>query len=126
MTDNEIILGFDCCIHGWCDERCPYYGRGYIGYCVAQNGEDLLGLVKQQQAEIERLTINMNAFGLGMKREAEKASNARAEAITEFAQRLKEVGIPVEGKRGFEGVFVLATNFQIDNLVKEMVGEYNG
>ena len=32
-----------------------------------------------QKAEIEKLTVNMNAFGLGMKIEAEKAERAQAE-----------------------------------------------
>lgn len=44
----------------------------------------------RQKAEIERLTINMNAFGLGMKREKERADNARAEAVKEFAERLNK------------------------------------
>ena len=76
---------------------------------------DAVNLIKHQQAEIDRV-----------ERHTEMYHELRAEAIKEFAERLKEVGIPVEGKRGFEGVFVLATNFQIDNLVKEMVGEDNG
>lgn len=45
-------------------------------------------LIECQKSEIERLTINMNAFGLGMKREKERADTARAEAIREFAERL--------------------------------------
>jgi hypothetical protein len=36
---------------------------------------------------------------------------------------LKEVGTKVEGRKGFEGVNVMVNNFQIDNLVKEMVGD---
>jgi hypothetical protein len=46
---------------------------------------DMFALVEKQQAEIERLTINMNAFGLGMKQEKERADTIRAEAIKEFA-----------------------------------------
>lgn len=45
-----------------------------------QNGE--------LRKEVERLTINMNAFGLGMKRESERADTARAEAIKEYVERL--------------------------------------
>lgn len=45
---------------------------------------------------------------------------ATQEAIKEFAERLKEVGIKVEGGKGFEGVFVMVNNLQIDNLVTEL------
>lgn len=41
-------------------------------------------------------------------------------AIKEFAERLKEVGTKVEGGKGFEGVFVMVNNLQIDNLVTEL------
>ena len=68
--------------------------------------------INEQIEEIERLTINMNAFGLGMKREKERADTIRAEAIKEFAERLK----------GLKEM-PLITNNDIDNLVKEMVGE---
>lgn len=72
----------------------------------------------EQQAEIERLTINMNAFGLGMKRESERADTIRAEAIKEFAKELKESN---------HGTLSYCTGWvdfdDIDNLVKEMVGE---
>jgi hypothetical protein len=44
--------------------------------------------INEQLEEIERLTINMNAFGLGMKREKERADTTRAEAIKEFADEI--------------------------------------
>ena len=74
--------------------------------------------IKSQQAEIERLTINMNAFGLGMKREKERADTTRAEAIKEFAEKLKDVFTTIDGT--FECCEV---EEYIDNLVKEMAGE---
>lgn len=59
--------------------------------CGSRTSESIEKLQKQiaeKNAEIERLTINMNAFGLGMKREKERADTARAEAIKEFAERV--------------------------------------
>ena len=41
--------------------------------------KDSSNQVIEQQAEIEKLTINMNAFGLGMKREKERADTIKAE-----------------------------------------------
>ena len=74
------------------------------------------------QAELERLTINMNAFGLGMKREKERADTIRAEAIKEFAEKLKEdLGI-----WSFDFTYYAdraEARGYIDNLVKEIVGE---
>ena len=64
MTDNEIIQALYCCNNGWCD-RCPYYGREDVADCREQNGADLLGLIKCQQAEIERLR-SMNQAKLDM------------------------------------------------------------
>lgn len=52
--------------------------------------EKTLRIVEEKQAEIERLTINMNAFGLSAIREKERADTARAEAIKEFADKAKE------------------------------------
>ena len=74
--------------------------------------------INEQIEEIERLTINMNAFGLGMKREKERADTIRAEAIKEFAERLKESN---------HGSLSYCTGWvdfdDIDDLVKEMIGE---
>ena len=73
--------------------------------------------VIEQQAEIEKLTINMNAFGLGMKREKERADTIKAETIKEFADKLKEK----IGDSHFQnyGLAIL----EIHDLVKEMVGD---
>lgn len=49
-----------------------------------------------------------------------KLTDEQIITLKEFAERLKEVGTPVEGGKGFEGVFVMVNNLQIDNLVKEM------
>lgn len=67
----------------------------------------------RQKAEIEKLTINMNAFGLAMKREKERADSARTEAVKEFADRLKVNILHKSYPLKFSAVG------EIDNLVKE-------
>ena len=78
-------------------------------------------MVEFLEAEIERLTINMNAFGLGMKQEKERADTIRAEAIKEFADRLKEK--LVEESYDDWQFFKVVGESEIDDLVKEMAGE---
>ena len=85
--------------------------------------ENLQNNIAEKDAEIERLTINMNAFGLGMKREKEKADIIRAEAIKEFAEMLKAKEAIHFCKCGEPFVYTDLFNGEVDNLVKEMVGE---
>lgn len=99
MTDKEIIKALEY----------------YQSIDIIKSGLDL---INRQQATIERLTINMNAFGLGMKREKERADTIRAEAIKEFADKMKGV-IPEIDDTYIERI----VEDYIDNLVKEMVGE---
>lgn len=72
---------------------------------------------KELQAEIERLTVNMNAFGRGMQIEAEKAETAKAEAIKEFDEQYKKIKT--------NRLICSYCYFKdgVDNLVKEKVGD---
>ena len=79
---------------------------------------NLQELLAEQKAEIERLTINMNAFGLGMKREKERADTAKSEAIKEFAERLKKA--KQYSLERHENIVPVAV---VDWIVKEMVGD---
>ena len=87
MTDKEIIKALECCLsqNGECD-KCPQHSRNCVDDLLHQS----LDLINRQKAEIEKLTINMNAFGLGMIREKERADTSKAEAIKEFAERLQD------------------------------------
>ena len=139
MTDNEIIKALECCTSDCitCDE-CPYeYTKHIIGeeFETMPNGKcyddlscdewhkiDLLDLITRQKAEIESLSKLAN-IGRQAICEHLNRNGIDKKAIKEFAERLKECGTKVEGGKGFEGVFVMANNLQIDNLVKEMVGD---
>lgn len=119
MTDKEIIKAFEHCRIKKDCKKCPLERTTN---CMRILFEEVFSLLNRQQAEIERLTVNMNAFGLGMKRAAERADTARAEAIKEFAERLTHTLVinNEENTDYFDFGYTLET---IDNLVKEMTGE---
>lgn len=132
MTDNEIVKVLECCRNGTCRE-CPYVDEGYCGRRMISGSLDL---IKRQQAEIEEKFETIGQQGRyikGLKEENEKiktkiykmaidkalAEKARAEAIKEFADKLKAIGTK-------EGAYDYVSVFEIDNLVKEMAGADNG
>lgn len=95
MTDNEIVKALECCIGCDC-KHCPYYDGdtdNEAALCKDRLIMDALNLVNRQKAEIEE---HKRAFETILKevRAAralyiEDIGKARAEAIKEFAKRLK-------------------------------------
>ena len=135
MTDKDIIKGFKCCINRKCSD-CPY--REIQWDCDVMLEADVLTLINRQQsllrkeenknsklrnernrlnAEIELLKTNNHSLAITL---SNRAKVERAEAIKEFAERLKKKGTPVTGGKGFEGVYVMCSNLAIDNIVKEL------
>ena len=112
MTDNEIIKALECCVvAGNCD-KCPL--DKIDGLCVRINLRNALDLINRQRAEIEFLKTELSNCEF-LKKETEiDLRNARAEAVKEFAERLKKAAcyfykaVPID---------------QIDSLVELMVGE---
>ena len=104
MTDNEIIKALECCTipRANCPD-CP--ARIGCNDCVDILREETLALIKSQKAEIERL-----------ERHTKMHDEIQAEAIKEFAERLKEFQKPV----CFDEAFIAVDVEDIDNLVKEM------
>lgn len=123
MTDNEIIKALECCTGANCIE-CPFNGNGSV--CVDGLVRSAFDLIKRQQAEIERVTLEYAGFQAGAKQIAELTKfhpyklhygNLRMEIAREVADRLKAKGVTV-----FRGGLVVTGN-DIDNLVKEMEKE---
>ena len=111
MTDKEIIKALECCSVGTfaCDEQCPCFhskSNLKISSCRFELICDALDLINRKKAEIEALVAGQET----LQKYIEKA---RAEAIKEFAEKLKKL-------MELESVIY---NSHIDNLVKEMVGE---
>ena len=114
MTDAEIIKALQENIH-----LAEYVDSDYCSNIELSLIKAALDLINRQKAEIERLTINMNAFGLGMIREKERADTARAEAIKEFAERF-ESKLNCIPQHHFTLAQVL---FDLDKTKKEMAGD---
>ena len=126
MNDEEIIEK----LNKWLKEICNAYethlangGRkdtDYEEYIDLLNST--LDLIYRQQAEIEKLKEEIQITKDAYTMLQTKNEIIKSEAIKEFAERLKE-----QSDSHFdysELVFEIGEE-KIDNLVKEMVGEYN-
>ena len=146
MTDKEIIKALECCADLFDCISCPC--KDFCGD-LGKLQQNALDLINRQQAEIERLTADneqyekINLLIANQRnyrdKEIECLENAvemlnceldmakdcipeqRAEAIKEFAERLKKEKHSVCAGHGMSECVV--SEFNIDNLVKEMVGE---
>ena len=116
FTDDEIVKALDICSK---NNVTRHNGLTYAGIPLRFLFEEALDLINRQKAEIERLK---EAYAIY--EETTGLKWARAEAIKEFAERLKERKChytETEHTFDFDGVDV----DEIDNLVKEMTGENN-
>jgi cell division septum initiation protein DivIVA len=130
MTDAEIIKALECCIpsyHKKCD-NCAYSKNKSHGLSVRVCSEDMrqdaLDLINRQKAEIERLETEYESVYeqaradiLGNMADGGTSCHwcieqHKAEAIKEFAKKVKELF--ADGDEVID---------EIDNIVKEMVGE---
>ena len=131
MTDNEIIKALECCFLSECDcKDCPY--RDFEICDTAKMINTVIDLIKRQQAEIERLKIrkkeyafcnllgNCLVYSENLKDYNKMRIDLKAEAIKEFAERLKTNHITKDDKGK---VHLLIEYDEFDNLVKEMVGD---
>lgn len=143
MTDKDIIKALECCADEMgCIKGCPCFDPKAKGsHCKVSKKLELekltIDLINRQQAEIERLKAKCENTQIGYnfaedeiknlkkdKYKLQKALNqsedyrviAKAEAIEEFAERLKAVSHPYADTQ-------MVFELQIDNLLKEMVGE---
>lgn len=121
MTDKDIIKALGCCVNGKCF-KCPLKTMN----CSAKVPMAFaLDLISRQQAEnkelkTENLILSQKRFNIFERIEFtdKLKKQLKSEAIKEFAERLKE------HLKGNGGLFCVTTmNVQIDNLVREMVGE---
>ena len=122
MTDNEIIKALECCSKAvGCNDckkiQCSLYRACWKDYRIMGHPiiHYALDLINRQKAEIERLKK-------GWKADVIETSNIKTEAIKEFAERLKESKYQSSDWSHGEHPFVVEVD-DIDNLVKEMVGE---
>lgn len=137
MTDKEIIKAIKLCgVVGDCSQ-CPYCNNNRpVANCLSIMTKDTLDLINRQKAEIKRLknrvfckvTIDEEKLRSIVNEKVQEyeldIKAIQAEAIKAFAERLKTKKFKY---RTFgEFVYVLGEFIyvdEIDNLVKEMVGE---
>ena len=118
MTDNEIIKALECCIGDTEGKNCFDCHLYEIDDCQAQMCLDALDLINRQKAEIEKLKAEKNILlntTVSAYLAEEQVRVAKAEAYKEFAERLKEMFRN-------DGLYLFYAN-QIDNLLKELVGD---
>ena len=133
MTDNEIIKALECCDNCFCEE-CSYKPK--LHNCREELCHDAVDLINRQKAEINRLNLKLEAvqeakdqiekdvFNAEMNLDGllEHISKAKSEAIRGFAERLKKTMISTRcDKSGY--CHYVTEDCEIDNLVKEMVGD---
>lgn len=130
MTENDIIKALEQHIESTKNIK---YGARKKTLVDAELLKDILDLINRQQAEIEKLK-EASEEAVSCFHRMESLYNikcmelkvAKAEAVKEFAERLKEkavdVGICDAQGNGYGGATVILIG-DIDNLVKEMVGE---
>lgn len=120
LTANEIKKALECCAKGTfnCDGECPrsYNNSLSISACRFELLGDVLDLLNRNDAEIERLNVRNKTLAAIIKNYDWKFTNAKSEAIKEFAERLTE-------KADKYGLKYWATVEDIDNLVKEMTND---
>ena len=127
MTDEKIIKAMKFCSDTNC-LYCPLLDAPLQEKeCKSNLILNALDLINRQKAEIESLQNDLRIWKNIAHRETSYVENARAEAIKEFAERLKEKRYlrPMSQAEYFglcEEKWVVNVDV-IDNLVKEMVGD---
>lgn len=121
MKDKEIIKALECCMsdNPPCT-TCKYDGDTItVDECMGELMKDALDLINRQRAEIERLEETKNRLSYNLQAVLDERAD-HTEAVKEFAERLKKKKLHIED----EGqIFKMVHCYEIDNLVKETVGE---
>ena len=137
LTDNEIVKALEKrikdlpCIHEKYEPACGMWCEHLHKWCIDFNNKSLkencseykpccsmslekqiLDLINRLQAENDRLARDVFTYKIRWAKAENRETKAKAEAYKEFAERLKEEHF-------------LADEHDIDNLLKELVGEDN-
>ena len=119
MEYKFLCKTFRCCIDEYCD-NCPLYDFE-IEHCEKQIKLQALSFIIRQQAEIEDLKADKEAIINGQLTLQKMYLESRAEAVREFAERLKDVFVTIDGT--FE---CWEVEEHIDELVKEKTEKEGG
>ena len=89
MEREQIIKALECCTGLYDDKDCTVCPIFNNKACAVYLLQDALSLIKELTEENEKLTINMNAYGLTVKRLAEENENLHA-SCTELARKMQD------------------------------------
>lgn len=135
MTDKEIIRALECCEAYSCSS-CPFYE--YMGYKCEGADAKLIGLIKRQQAEIDKLKrktkeqdeiiANSNFAEFYIHKHSIESiegytSDIYKRAIKEFEERLIENKYYTGNPTGYGTYAVMVDT--INKIAEQMVGADN-
>lgn len=115
IIDNEIINALIGKIH-----LCEEFDEWGAEISLTQLNE-ILNLIIRKQSEIEQLEIENQSLRMATNSYKLHYNEAKAEAVKEFAERLKEKKFELNDQN--EDIFYAVEVSDIDNLVKELEGE---
>lgn len=123
MTDNEIIKALECCANYGLFKclKCPK--RGTSKTCMYDLSKEAIDLINRKQAEVERLSKLVIEKHTENNRLHDYLQYTRADAIKEFAEKIDKILCLQIGPS--RSLFWKISG-EIDNLVKEMVGDNDG
>lgn len=119
LSDNEIISAFLWC-RGDTSDKCRNCPLEDTAWCDEVLDEAILQLINRLKAENERLQKAIAVIDIMEDQHKYDLKKAKAEAVKEFAERLKEKAYPFPCAVGVE---YAATIRAINDLVKEMTGD---
>ena len=132
MTYEQIVNALENIISekiGDCKKDCAFYD-GKVHSCAQTIALHALDFIKREQAEIEDLKSDKEAIINGQLTIQKMYIEARAEAIREFAERLKEKAsscvMSQNGQEIPETKSYTISILCIDELVKEMTEKEGG
>lgn len=125
LTDGEIVKALECCLDispSTCKNCSLFNVTNSTMVCSKIATKFALDLIIRQQTEIERLNALVKTKNKLIEGLDQSISYTYDRAIKEFAERLKEKS---DSRFDYSELVFEISEEDIDNLVKEMVGEDN-
>lgn len=136
MKDKDIIKALECCSMETECRSCPLY-KLHSARCVTiacENAIELItrlkdkereyrGKVQSQRYEISCNQKNIERYKCVIKILEKDVATAKSEAVKEFAEKFKE---KISQKVCCGRLSFVETEYELNNLLKETVGENNG
>ena len=119
MTEAEVIKALELCKDPMasCSECFLVVSDRYCERTLMGNALDL---INRQKAENEKLQSDNSSMQSTLAKMSMGVEEAKAEAIKEFAERLKDKQQTfISDEYAYKFIYLI----EIDNLVKEMVGD---